>query len=144
ACAIPREQAFRENLMAAEDAAIDEAGDDVHGVDFTRYFCNAETCPTVIGSTAVFRASHHLTRTFSEQMSEPLWEEIEPLVVCSVPTPANAVPGRPIPCRQGRRCCARPRDPKEHPWPGRSWFRAPDEPVRRSGPRSGRSRCWRP
>ncbi len=80
ACAIPREEAFRENLMAAEDAAIDEAGDDVHGVDFTRYFCNAETCPTVIGSTAVFRDSHHLTRTFSEQMSEPMWEEIEPLV----------------------------------------------------------------
>ena len=80
ACAVPREEAFRENLLAAEDAAIDEAGDEVHGVDFTRYFCNAETCPTVIGSTAVFRDSHHLTRTFSEQMSQPMWEEIEPLV----------------------------------------------------------------
>src|SRR5699024_782434 len=43
ACAVPREEAFRENLMQAEDSAIAEAGDDVHGVDFTRYFCNAET-----------------------------------------------------------------------------------------------------
>lgn len=80
ACAAPREEAFRENLMRAEDTAIAEAGDDVHGLDFTRYFCNAETCPTVIGHTLVFRDSHHLTRTFSEQMSAPLWEEIEPLL----------------------------------------------------------------
>ena len=80
ACAVTRKEAFRENLMRAEDSAIAEAGDEVHGVDFTRYFCNAETCPTVIGSTAVFRDSHHLTRTFSEQMSAPMWEEIRPLV----------------------------------------------------------------
>src|SRR5699024_12718725 len=42
ACAVPREEAFRANLVAAEDAAIDEAGDDVHGVDFTRYFRSEE------------------------------------------------------------------------------------------------------
>ncbi|MGP9747305.1 acyltransferase family protein [Brachybacterium sp. AOP29-B2-41] len=81
ACAVPRKDGFRENLVRAEDSAIAEAGDETHRVDFTRYFCNAETCPTVIGSTVVFRDSHHLTRTFSEQMSAPMWEQIGPLVV---------------------------------------------------------------
>ncbi|MDN5892797.1 MAG: acyltransferase, partial [Nocardioides sp.] len=79
-CAVEREDAFKDDLVEAEDAALEEAGPDARRVDFTRYFCNAETCPTVIGNTVVFRDNHHLTRTFSRQMSEPMWEEIGPLV----------------------------------------------------------------
>lgn len=80
ACAVPRKEGFRDTLVRAEDSAIEEGGEEVHRVDFTRYFCNAENCPTVIGNTVVFRDSHHLTRTFSEQMSAPMWEQIGPLV----------------------------------------------------------------
>ncbi|WP_245851222.1 acyltransferase family protein [Brachybacterium vulturis] len=80
ACAVPREQAFKESLVEAEDQAIEEAGDEAARVDLTRYFCNAQTCPLVIGNTVVFRDTHHLTETFSRQMAEPLWKEIEPLV----------------------------------------------------------------
>src|SRR5699024_63331 len=143
ACAVPREEAFRENLMAAEDAAIAEAGDDVHGVDFTRYFCNAETCPTVIGSTAVFRQPPphpHVQR--ADERADVGGDRTAGEV--NGPDTGECRAGASDIVPTGSRCCARPRDPKDHPWPGRSWFRAPDEPVRRSGPRSGRSRCWRP
>ncbi|ASK67080.1 acyltransferase [Brachybacterium avium] len=81
ACAVPREEAFEEDLVEAEDQAIEEAGDEVERVDLTRFFCNAQTCPIVIGNTVVFRDTHHLTTTFSRQMAEPMWEEIEPLTV---------------------------------------------------------------
>ncbi|MDN5600526.1 MAG: acyltransferase [Brachybacterium sp.] len=80
ACAVDRQEAFKEELIEAEDRAIVEAGDDVQRVDLTRYFCNAENCPTVIGNAVVFRDNHHLTTTFSRQMAEPMWEEIGPLV----------------------------------------------------------------
>ncbi|MGO2558413.1 acyltransferase family protein [Brachybacterium sp.] len=79
-CAVELEDAFADDLVQAEDLAIEEAGPGARRVDLTRYFCNDQTCPTVIGNTVVFRDHHHLTTTFSRQMSEPLWEEIGPLV----------------------------------------------------------------
>ena len=79
-CATDREDAFQDDLVQAEDAAIEEASGDVRRVDLTRYFCNAETCPAVIGNTVVFRDNHHLTQTFSRQMDQPMWHQIAPLL----------------------------------------------------------------
>ena len=80
ACAVDREDAFQDDLVEAEDAAIEEAAGEVRRVDLTRYFCNPENCPTVIGNTVVFRDNHHLTTTFSRQMDQPMWEQLAPLV----------------------------------------------------------------
>ena len=76
ACAVDREDAFQDDLVEAEDAAIEEAAGEVRRVDLTRYFCNPENCPTVIGNTVVFRDNHHLTTTFSRQMDQPMWSSL--------------------------------------------------------------------
>ncbi len=34
----------------------------------------------IIGNTLVYRDGHHLTETFSRDLTEPLWEQLEPLV----------------------------------------------------------------
>ena len=79
-CAAPQDAAFEDSLNRAEDAALADAGPRARRVDLTEYFCNDETCPAIIGSTVVFRDDHHLTSTFSRQMTAPMWEEIGPLV----------------------------------------------------------------
>ncbi|MGO1566380.1 MAG: acyltransferase family protein [Brachybacterium sp.] len=79
-CAVSREDAFDEPLVEAEADAVAESGTSAQYVDFTRYFCNEETCPSIIGNTVVFRDHHHLTQTFSREMSEPMWQQIQPLL----------------------------------------------------------------
>ena len=77
-CAVPLEDAFVEELVRAEDAAIEGTG--AHRVDLTDRLCNEENCPVIIGNTLVYRDGHHLTETFSRDLTEPLWEQLEPLV----------------------------------------------------------------
>ncbi|WP_245810377.1 acyltransferase family protein [Brachybacterium massiliense] len=77
-CAVPLEDAFVEELVQAEDAALE--GTAAHRVDLTDRLCNEENCPVIIGNTLVYRDGHHLTETFSRDLSEPLWEQLEPLV----------------------------------------------------------------
>lgn len=79
-CATPRTAAFDEPLITAEAGAVADSGTDATYVDLTRYFCNDRTCPEIIGDTVVFRDHHHLTQTFSRQLSEPLWQQLEPLL----------------------------------------------------------------
>ncbi|WP_245810378.1 acyltransferase family protein [Brachybacterium massiliense] len=80
-CATPRADAFEVPLVQAEADAIAESDADAHHVDLTGYFCNEASCPVLLGNTVIYRDQHHLTQTFSREMAEPLWEEIEPLVV---------------------------------------------------------------
>src|SRR5699024_3784150 len=40
ACGVARGEAFGENVQRPEGAAIEDAGEDVNGLDFTRYCCN--------------------------------------------------------------------------------------------------------
>ena len=77
-CAAPLEDAFVEELVQAEDAALEGTG--AHRVDLTDRLCNDEDCPVIIGDTLVYRDAHHLTETFSRDLSEPLWEQLEPLL----------------------------------------------------------------
>ena len=79
-CDVPRELAFQDDLLRAEEDAIAETDTGAAHLDLSRYFCNAESCPMIIGNTMVFRDNHHLTETFSRQMDQPMWEEIEPLL----------------------------------------------------------------
>ena len=79
-CATPRADAFEEPLVQAEADAIAESDADAHHVDLTDYFCNDSSCPVLLGNTVIYRDQHHLTQTFSREMAEPLWEELEPLV----------------------------------------------------------------
>ena len=79
-CATPRADAFEEPLVQAEADAIAESGTEARHVDLTGYFCNDDTCPVLLGNTVMYRDQHHLTQTFSREMAEPLWQEIEPLM----------------------------------------------------------------
>lgn len=79
-CAVPRQEAFDEPLVEAEAGAVAEAGSEATYVDLTRYFCNETNCPEIIGDTVVYRDHHHLTQTFSRELAEPMWEQLEPLV----------------------------------------------------------------
>ena len=133
-CAAPQDAAFEDSLNRAEDAALADAGPRARRVDLTEYFCNYETCPAIIGSTVVFRDDHHLTSTFSLQMTAPMWEEIRAAGGVSGAgidrQLALAVRYRaewaPVPPR------ARPSDQKEHhSWPEGCWSRARAEPPPR-------------
>lgn len=41
-------------------------------LDLTDYFCNARTCPAIIGDTLVYSDQHHLTATFSTELGPVL------------------------------------------------------------------------
>ncbi|MGP9539879.1 acyltransferase family protein [Brachybacterium sp. AOP43-C2-M15] len=75
-CAEPRQDAFETSLQRAEEDAVTAGG--ARRMDLTEYLCNQETCPSVIGDTVAYRDGHHLTQTFSRQLAEPMWEQIEP------------------------------------------------------------------
>jgi len=49
-------------------------------VDMTDWFCNASTCPTVIGSNLVYTDEHHLAATFSAQLGAPVSAKLDPLI----------------------------------------------------------------
>jgi hypothetical protein len=49
-------------------------------IDLTSYLCTPDLCPAIIGSTLVYRDSHHLTATFSVTMAGVLAERISPLM----------------------------------------------------------------
>ncbi|MHA6967257.1 acyltransferase family protein [Glutamicibacter bergerei] len=78
-CLIPRGEQLRVDVAAAEKDAAANGG--AAFVDFNAYLCNKESCPPIIGNLLVYRDAHHLTATFSRQMSEVVWKKIEPLVL---------------------------------------------------------------
>lgn len=77
-CDTAVEDAFSRQVSETERAAADAA--DAAYLDFTPYFCNSETCPTIIGNLLVYRDDQHLTASFGSRLAEPLEEEIRPLL----------------------------------------------------------------
>jgi peptidoglycan/LPS O-acetylase OafA/YrhL len=49
-------------------------------IDLTGYFCADGWCPAIDGSTLIYRDSHHITATYSAQLSSALGARIRPLM----------------------------------------------------------------
>jgi hypothetical protein len=49
-------------------------------VDLTDWFCNADRCPTVIGSSLVYTDEHHLSATFSSELGAAVYSKLSPLM----------------------------------------------------------------
>ena len=63
-----RTQALDSELRAAERSVAEKYGN-VSYVDFTELFCNATTCPSIIGNTLVYRDGSHITTEMSRVLS---------------------------------------------------------------------------
>jgi peptidoglycan/LPS O-acetylase OafA/YrhL len=70
-CVPVRSSAFKPDphLVVAGKLKIDT-------LDFTRYFCDAQHCPVVIGGVLVYRDAHHITATFARTLSDAMGEQI--------------------------------------------------------------------
>ena len=77
-CGRPSSVALDAPARLAELRATASSGTTL--IDLTAYLCTAELCPAIIGSTLVYRDSHHLTATFSATMAGVLAARITPLV----------------------------------------------------------------
>ena len=73
-CDATVQEALSPEVIDTEKAAVEST--DAEYLDLTPYFCNATTCPTIIGNELVYRDEQHLTATFSTRLSVPLEEEI--------------------------------------------------------------------
>ena len=78
ACGASRQVALDSPARAAERAAL--AGTGAVPVDLTGYLCTASSCPPIIGDTLVYRDAHHITATFSRELSGALWERLSPVL----------------------------------------------------------------
>ena len=77
-CGRPSSVALDSPARIAERRATASTGTPF--IDLTSYLCTADLCPAIIGSTLVYRDSHHLTATFSTTMADVLAARITPLV----------------------------------------------------------------
>jgi peptidoglycan/LPS O-acetylase OafA/YrhL len=66
-CTFPVSNAAQEDEQSASTAA--GAGADY--LPTLRWFCTADRCPTVVGTTVAYRDSNHITRTYATQLSRP-------------------------------------------------------------------------
>ena len=76
-CARAAELALSSPGRTAEQRAVAASGADY--IDLTPYLCTDE-CSPIIGSTLVYRDSHHLTATFSTELAEVLRPRIASLL----------------------------------------------------------------
>lgn len=67
ACGQPRDVALDGAARQAEVSATAARG--IPLLDLNDYLCDAERCPPIIGSTLVYRDSHHLTAEISAEMT---------------------------------------------------------------------------
>lgn len=74
-CSVARSDAFNVSARAGETSATTDHK--VPYVNLNDYICDADRCPSIIGNTLVYRDAHHLTATFSEQLSSVLGEQLE-------------------------------------------------------------------
>jgi peptidoglycan/LPS O-acetylase OafA/YrhL len=74
ACARPAVQAINKEVRKVEQAVTGATY-----VDFVGYFCDT-ACPAVIGSTLVYRDSHHMTATFSAGLSKVVDAQVTKLL----------------------------------------------------------------
>ncbi|MCU1551755.1 MAG: putative acyltransferase [Glaciihabitans sp.] len=70
ACAGPLGQVLNAQIAAAQSAVAARTG--AAYLDLNSYFCNAQKCPAIIGSTLVYADEHHLTATFTRRLAGPL------------------------------------------------------------------------
>lgn len=77
-CSVPLDDLFVAEQSRAEQEAATTAG--ATYIDLTNFLCNESTCPTIIGTVLVYRDAHHLTATFSRQLTSPIWAEISRLL----------------------------------------------------------------
>lgn len=52
----------------------------VEFADLSDYFCNDESCATVIGNVIIYRDEHHLTASYAKTLAEPLKDVLMPIV----------------------------------------------------------------
>ncbi|MFC7321990.1 acyltransferase family protein [Halobacillus campisalis] len=72
-CSIPREEGLSEVTPWENTEGIP---DNVTFADLSEYFCDDETCHSVIGNVLVYRDQHHLTNLYSKTLAEPLREPL--------------------------------------------------------------------
>ncbi|MET4780656.1 acyltransferase family protein [Glaciihabitans sp. UYNi722] len=75
ACARPANEAINGRVRKVEQAVSGATY-----LDFIGYFCDQKTCPAVIGSTLVYRDSHHMTATFSSGLSKVVGRQVKKLL----------------------------------------------------------------
>jgi hypothetical protein len=78
ACAVPRELAVKTDPAAI--AAERLRSPRVQVIDMTPFFCDARSCPAVIGGVLVYRDATHLTRAYAISLGPYLLREIRKLI----------------------------------------------------------------
>ncbi|PTL74147.1 hypothetical protein C1I63_15750 [Rathayibacter caricis DSM 15933] len=73
-CGVPTDEAFAERELMAAAA---EGWEGANAVDLTRYFCDEEICPFVIGGVKVYRDMGHLTETYARTLAPYLGRELD-------------------------------------------------------------------
>ena len=66
-CTFPITDAAQADTQSAATAAIAGAA----YLPTLQWFCTADRCPTVVGTTVAYRDSNHITRTYAAQLSRP-------------------------------------------------------------------------
>ena len=91
-CALRRSSAVGgSGAPALLAAAAKTPGVDV--VDLTDYFCDATTCPAVIGNVIVYRGGYHLTDTYIRTLAPILaWRLDHILAASAAPSPSRPGP----------------------------------------------------
>jgi peptidoglycan/LPS O-acetylase OafA/YrhL len=74
-CARPANEASNKPVRKVEQSVTG-----AQYLDFTGYFCDKKTCPAVIGSTLVYRDTHHMTATFSAGLSKVVDAQVAKLL----------------------------------------------------------------
>ena len=64
-CSVPAQPAVDSNAHRAEADFASAHSEQVHLIDLTGYFCNADSCPPIIGNTRVWLDDHHPTAAFA-------------------------------------------------------------------------------
>ncbi|KAB8129180.1 acyltransferase [Gracilibacillus oryzae] len=76
-CHVDREGMVDEGKITDTETEIP---DNVHLVDFSDYFCDDETCYSVLNNIIIYRDSNHITTTFAKTLTEPFKEELEAVI----------------------------------------------------------------
>ncbi|MET4781759.1 acyltransferase family protein [Glaciihabitans sp. UYNi722] len=77
-CAATRDTVFNPSIAAAQRAVAEKTGSGY--IDLGDYFCDATSCPPIIGSTLVYSDEHHMTATFSSLLASPLGKALAPFL----------------------------------------------------------------
>lgn len=76
-CRIPLDEAFADRELMAAAA---EGWPGAAAVDMTRWFCDDDGCPLVIGGVKVYRDLGHLTETYARTLAPYLGRALDPLL----------------------------------------------------------------